>query len=177
MARSIEYVSSSIMRKIVLFLAVFLLLTGLAIADQTLPPDPGEAGKQTLLGIDSDNDGVRDDIQRYIYFAYPDNEKVRITLTHISKEFQELLLQADNREAASMHVNKMARHGECLFYIMGEQSGDVRAALKAEIMNTEERTLAYITYSENLAGTVISGTPIREWRNSCAFDVDSVTDY
>ena len=24
-----------------------------------LPPDPGEAGKATLAGIDSDNDGVR----------------------------------------------------------------------------------------------------------------------
>ena len=28
-----------------------------------LPPDPGEEGKLTLLGIDSDGDGVRDDIQ------------------------------------------------------------------------------------------------------------------
>ena len=26
-----------------------------------LPPDPGKAGKKTLLGIDTDGDGVRDD--------------------------------------------------------------------------------------------------------------------
>ena len=32
-----------------------------------LPPDPGKAGKETLLGIDTDSDGVCDDIQRYIY--------------------------------------------------------------------------------------------------------------
>ncbi|MCF6156788.1 MAG: hypothetical protein E3K36_16465 [Candidatus Brocadia sp.] len=31
-----------------------------------LPPDPGKAGKETLLGIDTDGDGVRDDIQRRI---------------------------------------------------------------------------------------------------------------
>jgi hypothetical protein len=36
-----------------------------------LPPDPGEAGKQTMLGIDSDGDGIRDDVQRYIYLTYP----------------------------------------------------------------------------------------------------------
>jgi len=58
-----------------------------------LPPDPGEAGMQTLLGIDSDSDGVRDDIQRYIYFAYPDNEKVRVALTQIAIEYQGLLSQ------------------------------------------------------------------------------------
>ena len=29
-----------------------------------LPPDPGEAGKLTLAGIDSNNDGVRDDLER-----------------------------------------------------------------------------------------------------------------
>jgi hypothetical protein len=40
-----------------------------------LPPDPGEAGKVTLAGIDSDNDGVRDDIQRYIALTYPNSEK------------------------------------------------------------------------------------------------------
>src|SRR5216683_231714 len=37
----------------------------------TLPPDPGAAGKATLQGIDSDGDGVRDDIQRYIALTYP----------------------------------------------------------------------------------------------------------
>lgn len=31
-----------------------------------LPPDPGKAGKETLLGIDTDSDGVRNNTQRYI---------------------------------------------------------------------------------------------------------------
>jgi hypothetical protein len=39
----------------VLFAAVF--------AQIKLPTDPGEYGKKTVLGIDSDGDGVRDDIQ------------------------------------------------------------------------------------------------------------------
>ena len=164
------------MRKIVLFWAILFLFSGGAIAGQSLPPDPGEAGKQTLLGIDSDSDGVRDDIQRYIYFAYPDNEKVRVALSHIAIEYQKLLLQSDNREVASMHANKMARHGECLFYIMGEQSGDVRSALQAEIMKTEERILVYINHIESLAGTVISGAPMKDWKNSCAFDVDTASE-
>ena len=83
-----------------------------------LPPDPGEAGKKTLLGIDTDGDGVRDDIQRYIYFTYPDDKKLRLGLTYYAKEFQGMLKDANDREAAYDHANKMVRHGECLFYLM-----------------------------------------------------------
>jgi hypothetical protein len=53
-----------------------------------LPPDPGAEGKKTLLGIDTDGDGVRDDIQRYIYLTYPDDKKLRLGLTYYAIEFQ-----------------------------------------------------------------------------------------
>jgi len=138
-----------------------------------LPPDPGEAGMQTLLGIDSDSDGVRDDIQRYIYFAYPDNEKVRVALTQIAIEYQGLLSQASDPDAAFNHATRMARHGECLFYIQGEISSDTRAALKAEFLNTRERSIAYIKYSNSLGGEMIFGAPVQDWKNSCNFDVDA----
>jgi hypothetical protein len=42
----------------------------IVIYDKPVPPDPGEAGKQTLEGIDSDNDGVHDDVQRWIVLTY-----------------------------------------------------------------------------------------------------------
>ena len=138
-----------------------------------LPPDPGEEGKLTLLGIDSDGDGVRDDIQRYIYFTYPDDEKLRLGLTYYAKEFQEVLADADDREAAYNHAIKMARHGECLFYIKGRDSTNIRRAIRAEILNTRERSIAYITYSDNLGSRVIRKTPINEWKDSCSFDVDA----
>ena len=162
------------MRKIVILLITVLLFAGSGIAGQSLPPDPGKAGKQTLLGIDSDNDGVRDDIQRYIYFTYPDDERTRTALTYIAKQFQELLPQANDRDAALQHATLKARHGECLYYIMGAQSGDARKALKAEILNTEERSSAYILYSNNLAGKILIKPPLKEWKNSCAFDIDVI---
>lgn len=142
--------------------------------DTGLPPDPREAGMQTLLGIDSDSDGVRDDIQRYIYFTYSDNEKVRMALTQMALEYQGLLSQASDPEAAFNHATKMARHGECLFYIQGEASLDARAELKAEILNTKERTIAYINYNNALGGAIIIGAPVKKWKNSCNFDVDAI---
>ena len=82
-----------------------------------LPPDPGKAGKVTLLGIDTDGDGVRDDIQRYIYFTYPDDKKLRLGLTYYAIEFQGVLKDANDREAAYDHANKMARHGEAIIWV------------------------------------------------------------
>ncbi|MDR4498497.1 MAG: hypothetical protein MRK02_11350 [Candidatus Scalindua sp.] len=139
-----------------------------------MPPDPGKEGKETLLGIDSDGDGVRDDIQRYIYFTYPDDEKLRLGLAYYAKEFQGVLADADDREAAYEHAIKMARHGECLDYLKGDDSIYIERALDAEILNTRERSIAYITYSDNLGGRVIDGAPLKEWKDSCSFDVDVV---
>ena len=56
-----------------------------------LPPDPGEAGKITLAGIDSNNDGVRDDLEREIVYMYPQNEEVRRVLRAMIKKEQEIL--------------------------------------------------------------------------------------
>ena len=155
-----------------LTLTIILMFTGIASADQSLPPDPGEAGKQTLLGIDSDNDGIRDDIQRYISLTYPDDEKIRLAITQIAIEYQGLLSQADDKKSAFYHATRLSRHGECLDYFAGEVSGEIIAALKAEILNTRERSLAYIKFSDSLGGTMIIGRPLKEWKNSCNFDPD-----
>ncbi|UJS15951.1 MAG: hypothetical protein L3J17_08455 [Candidatus Jettenia sp.] len=144
--------------------------------DFVLPPDPGEEGKKTLLGIDTDGDGVRDDIQRYIYFTYPDDKKLRLGLTYYAKEFQGVLKDANDREAAHDHAIKMDRHVECLFYLKGEDAVDICNALRAKILNTRERSIAYITHSDNLGGRIIMSAPQKEWKDSCSFDVDDTGD-
>jgi len=58
------------------------------------------------------------------------------------------------------------------FYLKGEEAIDIRRALRAKILNTRERSIAYITYSDNLGGRIIMSTPQKEWKNSCSFDVD-----
>ena len=176
MARMFQSENSSIMRRTVIFLTVLLLFTGVVIAGQSLPPDPGDAGKQSLLGIDSDNDGVRDDIQRYIYFNYPDNERVRTALTYMAMRYQLLLPQSNDRDAALQYATVLTRDAECLFYILGEESVNIKSALKAEILNTQERSITYINFSNNLAGRTIMNAPLKEWKNSCGFDIDSVGD-
>lgn len=72
----------------------------LAITDVlvSMPQDPGEAGKQTLEGIDSDNDGVRDDLQREIVFMYPGKDEVRRVLRAMVKKAQQLITTTGDHE-------------------------------------------------------------------------------
>jgi hypothetical protein len=88
-----------------------LTLTTLRLAvstrSLTLPPDPGEVGKQTLEGIDSDKDGIRDDVQREIMFLAPESEKLRMALGQIAKPNQELVSRNDlNKEQSSDLMGK-----------------------------------------------------------------------
>jgi hypothetical protein len=145
-----------------------------------LPPDPGEAGKQTLLGIDNDGDGVRDDVQRYIYLTYPNDLKVQAALIQFANEYQGLLPQAGDRDAAYNHAVKLSKNLDCLGGIKDEEGKDavdtikISAALRAVILNTKERSLAYIKFSDNLGGQHIGGYPLKEWKRGCAFDVDAI---
>jgi len=141
-----------------------------------LPPDPGEAGKQTLLGIDSDNDGVRDDIQRYIYFTYPNEKKVRLAMTQIAGDFQRLLPDAADPDMALENVKKLNCSDICLYYIKGGVRNGMRLsdALIAEILNTKDRSFAYITFNNSLAGKTATLPPLAEHKNCCSFDVDNI---
>lgn len=139
-----------------------------------LPPDPGEYGKQTLLGVDIDADGVRDDIQRYIHITYPNDNLVRLALKEYAKQFQLLLTNPSDRNAAYNNATKMLRHRECLSYLKGEEANAILDEIRAEILNTRERSIAYIDYSDSLGGQILYFKPLSDWKNSCAFNVDAV---
>ncbi|MEN9224177.1 MAG: hypothetical protein Q6L60_02440 [Thermostichus sp. HHBFW_bins_43] len=66
-----------------------------------LPPDPGEEGKRTLEGIDADGDGVRDDVQRWIYRRYPNEERKRKGMLRYAKALQASIVNVnrDSRDA------------------------------------------------------------------------------
>lgn len=139
-----------------------------------LPPEPETEAQENLLGVDMDNDGVRDDIQRYIDLTYPDEVKVRLALEAVAKQYQLLLALAQDPDASFENATKMARHGECLDFLKGEKAADILAALQAEILNNKVRNLAYLNYTENLSGKIILGRPLAEWSKSCLFDVTAV---
>jgi len=151
-----------------------------------LPPDPGDAGKATLAGIDLDNDGVRDDIQRYIELTYPDSEKLREGLRQVAKTKQKEVIESDDKEKSLDNALQAARAIECLDYmfvgsVINSNEQDFldimnkRNALRAEIINTEQRLDAYLKFNNHLGGSSFRA-PADVRKSACDFDPDIFQD-
>jgi hypothetical protein len=107
------------------------------------PPDPGEAGKKTLEGIDSDHDGLRDDLQRWIYARFPNEPKKRAALKQMAIVFgKELMINHDRKELIEAH-NRSEKAIVCLRHIFGSLSGEM-GIVRAKVLNTYERSKRHL---------------------------------
>lgn len=134
-----------------------------------LPPDPGEAGEATLVGIDSDGDGVRDDVQRKLSFEFPDSELRLHDNLNEAKELQQVFsvykdkqLSRDHYKSASIYKNNFydARRASCFIEFLANDLSDSnfnkwyslwsQHEAVGAVMNTEARRKAYRRYLENI---------------------------
>ncbi len=122
----------------------------------SLPPDPGPAGKLTLAGIDSDGDGVRDDVQRWIAITFPNSQKTRAALRQMAQDNQNMLLLSNDKQLVYDAAVQMGKAIDCLWYIYpNPDTGEAirySELLDAVIMNTALRSRAYIQANRNLSG-------------------------
>jgi hypothetical protein len=140
-----------------------------------LPPDPGEAGKLTLEGIDSDGDGVRDDVQIYIALTYLDSEKIRASLTQYVKSVQSSLIDAKYKQISIQRSQEVVRALECVGFVDPDNGLRNANLLLTKILNTEERSEAYLMYNSQLAGESSFLTPLTidsldDTTTACDFD-------
>ena len=124
------------------------------IDDSGLPPDPGESGTETIAGVDSDSDGVRDDIQRFIALTYPDQPEVQKALSQNAKATQDLLLDVDDPEKTVENFKQVTKASACLFFRDPEKAYEISRKLDAEYFNTKDRILAYDRAGSHLSGHV-----------------------
>lgn len=136
-----------------------------------LPPDPGPAGLVSLMGVDSDSDGVRDDLQRYIALTYPSSPNTVNALRQLSKTYQEMLSVPLGSVAVAKTVNDKAwRNRSCLVFLHGAREGHKRAkALFAQQFNTADRYRAWSKQDDLLAGQSFESP--RDRSATCDFTV------
>ena len=118
-----------------------------------LPPDPGEEGKQTIKGIDSDNDGIRDDIQRYIAIEYTDAD-TRNALKDITIHLQNFISDKDNKDKTISYAKELNNSMASIFCARSS-NGDVSEVLEdyyGQFLNTADRILAYNSAQSHLGG-------------------------
>ena len=126
------------------------------VESSELPPDPGEEGKADVAGIDSDNDGVRDDVERYIAYKYPDNPLTRKALYQYSKYEQLNLINSHNKYKIKGYSPLINKAISCLYKVR-EKEDDAHAILKdirVIILNTHERFRANLSVNKHLDGEI-----------------------
>lgn len=145
-------------RLVVCFAAVLMLAScgdPSPIGEGPLPPDPGEAGKETLAGVDVDHDGVRDDIQRYLHFEYKDDSFAHDLMTEYALLLQSSLLgdrsDVELVELMDAKLQKLA----CLDRWWDGAAGLRIRDLLDVAFNTTERYHAALDLQERLPGAVL----------------------
>jgi hypothetical protein len=129
---------------------------------QSLPPDPGNAGTATLAGVDSNGNGIRDDVERYV-LSNTSPGGVRQALFAQAKLFQSALVQAPQPAL----LTSLMRNLECLY---SYSPGDARAQsgkLLAEYLNTPERVTAYFNFAASIGPVTVDASDPADFAKSC----------
>jgi len=171
------------MKKLVSIL-LFILTTNSyseIINGHTLPPEPdSKINNSTLLGIDSNNNGVRDDVERWIYEEYKDKHPIHIDIAMQAARGYKLVLETPER--AKEIYSEVDKAAYCEGYFRVCINKDMKEKIKLEristsdmftkkiYFNTKARMDAYIQYDTLLSGDSYTVPWCSESKQLCDFD-------
>ena len=118
-----------------------------------LPPDPGALADKTVEGIDANNNGIRDDVERAIFKEYPNSAKTRAVLLQYALALQmEVVQPMVNTKTATEVTREQSRAFACVGKILirddnnekimskyFEDGDKLRSFIKDKEFNTKER--------------------------------------
>lgn len=119
--------------------------------------DPGEQGRVDLLGIDSDNDGIRDDVERWIQFESKDNAAKRKYLRSIALVYEENFRNLDTLSNISNNFSKLNKLEQCvkLVEFNSFKISQINSLFRVAYGNTDDRFLASSKIDSSFAGFAI----------------------
>jgi len=127
-----------------------------------LPPNPGGLGLLTLEGIDSDGDGVRDDVQIAIALKYPpdttpdDNAKSAITQFARTLQLGFIKQAESGAQPLDEIFAGIIKATDCISHFSSTPELDVKL-IEVFMQNTEERARAYQEINTAATGYFFGG--------------------
>jgi hypothetical protein len=148
----------------------------------TLPPEPDKTlNDSTLLGIDTNDNGVRDDVERWIYTNYEDKHPIHIDIGMQAARGYKLVLETPEKARAIYHEVDKAAYCEVYYKIDAELVGEsllITEDIDSQYFrhqiyfNTKERLDAYLQYDTLLSGYTYSLPNIEDEKKACNFNTD-----
>lgn len=85
------------------------------VMGKNLPRDPGDDANKTVEGIDSNFNGIRDDVELAVFKEYPNSTKTRAVLLQYALALQMEAVQPFlNKEIVTKIINEEGRADSCL---------------------------------------------------------------
>ncbi|WP_051252518.1 PKD domain-containing protein [Ferrimonas kyonanensis] len=124
--------------------------------DQALLPPPPPQPDATVPGVDSDQDGVRDDVEIKILALFPLSKPERELYRLGANQFAEVVIAGttDDDIKQTLATQELAKMSACFVEFYGMDSPRNTAQLRALILNTRERQQAYEAFNRARMGTV-----------------------
>lgn len=144
----------------------------------TLPPEPDKTvNEATLGGIDSNSNGVRDDVERKIYEKYPVSLQRELMIDG-AQYFQKIMTEPTS-EARKLK-KEGTRVGDCALYLMDYDS-EINSDnfnritfLENYTVNNKIRVRKYLDYNLALSGGVYGSSPSDWNKDACSEAVRKV---
>ncbi len=163
-------------------LLTLILLTTIhaqeVINGHVLPPEPDPVkNNATLLGIDVNHNGVRDDVERWIYETYKDKHPIYIDIAMQAARAYKLVLE--HPERAKIIHERVNGALYCASYYEFEAQffndpilvhGRIDAPVKSKYFNTKSRTKVYWKYDKLLSGDSYALPRDDKMKAMCDFD-------
>jgi hypothetical protein len=124
-----------------------------------LPPDPADSGKLTIQGVDSDNDGIRDDVERRISAYYPNNPTARAYSYIMAGYYQQIIENPLNKQLQLSLIQNLGQVENCLELVLPGEPDAGAGLLRPWVLDTYERSYAYIEAQKLISGEVLPSIP------------------
>ncbi len=165
-----------------------------------LPPEPDPTiNNSTLLGIDSNNNGVRDDVERWIILRYQNDANYPKTKTAIAIQFAKAYQYIIANDPKYSYENKtykkvdyaldcqgyMRHHEIRKYHLRGTEIAKFHIenriydnSFREKLFNTKERLKAYFYYNSSLSGHTYGGGGgvLSSTKDKCDFDIDALDE-
>ena len=152
------------------------------ISGHRLPPELNPAiNNATLLGIDSNNNGVRDDVERKIYAVYKRPVEQAYMMQYAVRYPQTLedpVAAAKSKELEKEHWNLYSCKGYLIEHLDTYMPENSVSFMENAYFNTKERMRAYVEFNEAFSGGVYN-IPFHDedmQKENCDFNITKMLE-